>query len=214
MKTSHLAMAAAGVLLPLSVACSSSKDIAGSDPTTTQSTPAPSDETTSSSPPTTPITTPPDQGDLLEGTGFSVEIPVGWMDITASLAGTNPRLDVAMGEANPSGFRTNFNVVNRTSTVGTIESDGAALRRQAASELRSLTHTSVEPLSDRVVDGEDAIGQTSTFVSSGTRVTFLQYFTIHDGRVYPVTMTSATENRESASTQLDEILDTWVWSGQ
>lgn len=227
MKTSHLAVAAVVVLLPLSVACSSSKDIAEGDPTTTQTTtqattptsPPPTDPTTSSTPPTTPTTPPasttmppPHSRGQLEGTGYSVVIPSGWMDITRSLAGSNPDLDIAMGESDPSGFRTNFNVVNSTTIAGTIEDDGAAIRRQAASELKSLTHALVRPLPDRVIDGEAAIGQTSSFVSSGTAVTFLQYFVIHDGQAYPITMTSATENTSSAAALLDTILNTWTWT--
>lgn len=221
MKTSRSLVAAVAVLLPLAVACSNSKDIAetpstsGSTTTavTSPASPTPTDPTPTS--PTTPsisVTTPPAaEGSRLQGDGYSVTVPGGWEDITASLKATNPQLDVAMGQKGATGFRTNFNVVHSSSHPGTIADNGAAIRQEAAAELKSITKKPVLRLPDRSVDGETAIGQTSTFTSSGTSVTFVQYFAVHDTRAFPITMTFATANKTAAVGTLDRILSTWQW---
>ncbi len=222
MNKSFVATAVVAVLLALSVACSSSKDIATTDTTTTTTdptpTPAPPSQSTTPSP-STPTTesssTPPPttaNGNRLSGTGFSIAIPTDWEDITASLKANNPQLDIAIGEKNASAFRTNFNVVQGNVTTATIERDSEAIRREAASELKSVTHAVVNPLADRTIDGDPAIGQTSSFESTGTSVTFLQYVAIHNGKAYPVTMTYASSNAAKAKPLLDTILGSWQWT--
>jgi hypothetical protein len=120
-------------------------------------------------------------------------------------------VDVAMGIRNAIGFRTNFNVINNNSHPGTIEDNGPAIRKEAAIELRSITKKAVTSLPDRTIDGEAAIGQTSTFVTSGTPVTFIQYFVVHHGSAYPVTMTFANDNAAAAKSLLNQILASWQW---
>jgi hypothetical protein len=141
-----------------------------------------------------------------------VVIPDGWLDITASVKASQPSVDIAIGERQTSGFRTNFNVVNSATDPGTIEDNGPAIRKEAAAELRSITKKAVRSLPDRTIDGETAIGQTSTFVNAGTSITFIQYFVVHNADAYPVTMTFATENAASAKDLLEQILLTWRWA--
>jgi hypothetical protein len=124
---------------------------------------------------------------------------------------TQPSVDIAIGEAAPAGFRTNFNVVDSSTDPGTIAENGPAIRKEAAAELRSITKKPVQPLPDRQIDDEDAIGQTSTFVNAGTPITFIQYFVIHDGDAYPVTMTFASDHAPSAKSVLSDILASWRW---
>jgi len=87
----------------------------------------------------------------------------------------------------------------------------AAIRKEAAAELRSITKKPVQSLPDRQIDGEDAIGQTSTFVNAGTPITFIQYFVVHDGDAYPVTMTFASDTETTAKGVLADILASWHW---
>jgi hypothetical protein len=213
--------AAIAVLLPLAVACSSSKDIAEGDATstptsTTTTSPAtPTAPTPTRTQPTTPSvsvpSTPPDDNGRIEGSAYSVVIPDGWTDITASVKAAQPSVDIAIGAPLSTGFRTNFNVVNSNTDPGTIEDNGSAIRHEAAAELRSITKKPVHSLPDRRIDGEVAIGQTSTFVNAGTSVTFIQYFVVHHADAYPVTMTFATENAAAAKDLLGQILSTWRW---
>jgi len=225
MKKSLVAAAVVAVLLPVSAACDSSKDIATTDPTTTPSTPStpttPADSTPPPTTPTTPPTNPPPTsptpsqvGNRLSGTGFSIAIPADWEDITASLKADNPQLDIAIGEKNPSTFRTNFNVVTANPTSATIQGDSEPIRKEAATELKTVTHAVVSALPDSIIDGEPAIGQTSTFVPPGSTgsVTFLQYVAIHNGMAYPLTMTFATANAADAKPLLASILDSWQWA--
>lgn len=222
MKTTRVAAAVVAVLLPLSAACGGSKDIATNDPMTSSTPPTPTTQTTPSTPTTptpTPIPTPtstptPTQdGNRVSGTGFSIELPSDWEDITATLTANNPQLDIAIGKKNATTFRTNFNVIKANPTSATIEHDSAALRLKAASELKSVTHKTVSPLPDATIDGEAAIGQTSSFVSSGTSITFQQYVVIHDGLAYPLTLTFATSNADQARPSLTGILGSWQWTG-
>ncbi len=214
MNKSLVATAVVAVLLPLSVACSSSNDIATTDTTTTTPTPPSQSTTPSPSTPATESSPPPTtaDGNRVTGTGFSIAIPTDWEDITASLKANNPQLDIAIGEKNASTFRTNFNVVQGNTTTATIERDSEAIRREAAAELKSVTHALVTPLPDRTIDGDPAIGQTSSFEATGTPVTFLQYVAIHNGKAYPVTMTYATSNAAKAKPLLDTILGSWQWT--
>lgn len=220
MRASSLAAGLTAVLLPLSVGCSSSDDVARDGDTTsgTSTTTAP----TTTPPPTTPTTpvtssdletTTPSDGDWLSGTGYSVAIPDGWVDITADLQSDSPTVELAMGEASATGFRTNLNVVNGGTATGTIEDAGPEIRREAARELMSLTKTVVTPLPDRSIDGEAALGQTSSFVSSGKAVTFVQYYVVHAGTVFPVTLTFAPDQRAEAQRALDQVLVSWRWDG-
>lgn len=204
---SLVAAAVVAVALPLSAACGSSADVAKSDPTTTAT---PTDSTTSA-PTTTPPTT-ADASSRVSGVGYSFAIPAEWEDTTASLKAQNPKLDVAVGQKDASTFRTNFNVVIGSATTATIEKDSVALHKEAAAELRSYTKAAVKPLPNVMIDTEAAIGQTSTFTSSGTSVTFLQYVAVHNGKAYPVTMTFATSNADDAAKTLTGILASWHWT--
>lgn len=216
MKTSQLAAVMVAGLLPLVVACSGSADIADGDPTSTSTSKSPvvpiTPSATVASRSPLSVTTPPRNAARLEGTGYSLEIPDGWEDITADLLAQNPRLDVALGETKFTGFRTNLNVVRTSGYTATIEENRPAIRREAAAELRSITKTMVRSLADRSVAGEAAIGQTSTFVSSGTSVTFQQYVVVHERAAYTVTMTFATQDRAPAESLLASILSSWQWA--
>lgn len=208
------------LLLGLLGACSSSKDLAdqgGTTGTTTTTTTRTSPDTSppTHTQPTTPsvsvTSTAPDDNGRLVGSAFSVAMPDGWEDITKSVKASQSSVDAAMGEGNPSGFRTNFNVVDSSTYPGTIEDNGPAIRHEAAAELRSITKKPVHPLPNRQIDDEAAIGQTSTFINAGTSVTFIQYFVVHNGSAYPITMTFASEHEASAKSLLDQILSTWRW---
>ena len=216
-----LAAVAVAALLSLCAACGGSDDIADDDPSTSPTT---TTTTSPTAPPTSPTTSAPttsaptsssptdDDGDRLVGAGFSIAIPEEWEDITASLKEKNPQLDIAIGEKDATVFRTNFNVVTATATTATVEADAAELHKEAAAQLKTVTHATVAPLPDRDIAGDAAIGQTSKFEASGTSVTFVQYLCIHDGKAYPVTMTFATANAEKATATLDTILATWQWT--
>lgn len=221
MKKPLLALSAIAVLLPLTVACGGSKDLAASDPTTSSSlstppsTPAKSTEPVTTPPPTTPsvtVTSPGNDGKKLTGQGYSLTIPDGWEDITASLKAKNPSLDEAIGESQSGSFRTNFNVVQPTPTTATVQHDAVELHKEAASELKSVTSSTVSSLPNTSIDGEPAIGQTSKFTTGATPITFIQYIAIHDGLAYPITMTSATENLADAKAKVASILGSWHWT--
>ena len=200
-----MALVAIAAVVQVTVGCSASEDTARSVQKSGSNT-APS-----TTPETTTSSTPTDGSKRVHGAGYSFDIPSGWVDITASLQVDHPSLDVAVGESHPNGFRTNFNVVRATPTRATIRSDGPALRREAATELRSITHKPVRSLSDSTIDGEPMIGQTCSFVSSGVPVTFIQYFAIHHGMSYPLTLTFATANKAKARSVLDALIASWQW---
>ena len=215
-----LAAVAVAALLSLCAACGGSDDDPSTSPTTTASTTSstptapPSSPTTSAPTTSAPTSSSPtdDDGDRLAGAGFSIAVPEEWENITASLKEKNPQLDIAIGEKDATVFRTNFNVVTASATTATVEADAAELHKEAAAQLKTVTHATVAPLPDRDIAGDAAIGQTSKFEASGTSVTFVQYLCIHDGKAYPVTMTFATANAEKATATLDTILATWQWT--
>jgi hypothetical protein len=222
MQRSRLVVAALAPIVLLTMACSGSEDIAKSGPGTgsthRMTTPPPSgrgspSRSVTSSTPAASSSPTDGHGARLAGDGFSVGIPAGWADITSAVEAQNPRVDVAMGQVTAVGFRDNFNVVQSTPSTVLLDSSNTHLRHVLASELKMVTHTAVTTIPDRRIAGELAVGQTSRFQASGQSVTFVQYYTLHNGQAYPITMTFATSRQTQERALLGHILDSWRWVG-
>ncbi|HEY7045132.1 MAG TPA: hypothetical protein VH419_15785, partial [Nocardioidaceae bacterium] len=179
-------------------------------PTTTE--PSESTEPTETEPTGQTQTGDGQGGNQLVGTGYSVEVPQQWEDVTDLARQQNAQADIAMAEPQQSGkFRTNFNVV-RPNPIPDSVTD-AQLAVQAARELNSVTHNKVSRLDGPDFDGEHSLGQTSKASASGFSVTLVQYLVRHDGKVYATTMTFDSTRAAQAQQVLDDIVDSWSWTG-
>lgn len=156
----------------------------------------------------------PDQaepdGERLSGEGYTIAMPDGWRDITASYEDSAFKIDNALkapGDS-PAGAGTNINVI-REAPEGLP--DLQTLEPQLAQQLRSVAKVEPQALEPTEIDGEPTIGQTATGTSAQGKLTFVQLFTIHDGALYSITLTSAPKSADAARNALDGVLASWSW---
>lgn len=146
----------------------------------------------------------------IKGEGFTFGLPKNWEDITASVKEGQPALDVAVAApTKDTDFRTNVNVIKpQPATAGTIEQ----YADQAGQELTGFTKTPVEPADDRTIDGEKAKGQISTYDQNGTELSILQYFVLHNEKIYLMTLTVAKPDEAAGKAALESVLASWKWA--
>lgn len=149
-------------------------------------------------------------GDRLSGDGYTFAKPEGWNDITSSYEDSAIRIDNAVQAQadSPAGAGTNINVI-REAPEGLP--DLQTLAPQLAQQLKTVAQVEPEPLDPIELDGEPAIGHTATGSSPQGKLTFVQRFTIHDGALYSITLTSDPKSAKGARKALDGVLASWTW---
>lgn len=144
--------------------------------------------------------------DLIAGDGYTFSIPEGWKDLSDDPAGAAADSVVRISDPTAS-FGTNVNVVVApTGGITDIESQ----RQEIAREIKRQVG-SVEPIGDITIAGEKAIGQYANGLR-GQDVELIQYFTIHEGNVYVLTLTRPEGDDGTGRSGLVDILDSWAWS--
>ena len=207
LRTAVTVAAALIIALPALAGCSGSDDAASDSGTQRAS------ETTTESPssPTEASTSAPADLSRVAGTGYTIAVPQDWEDVIEEARATNRRADIAVAEPEQATtFRMNFNVV-QPSRLSPGVTD-AALARQAANELRNVTHAKVIRLNGPDFDGSPSIGQGSRATGpGGVRVTLVQYLVRHGGSLYPTTLTFETSREAEAQNIMKGIVDSWGW---
>lgn len=186
------------VCIPLVVitGCSSS---GGTTPTPQSST---SSGTTSTSPTPAPV---------LQGQGYTISLPKGWVDATATAKQNNQAADIAIAEqTSPGTFRTNFNVVNPTPISANVTK--TQVLAEAGRELKGVTHAKVTTFAGPAFDGTSSNGQSSDTTRSGLHFTLIQYIVIRQGKVYGTTLTFESKRAKDARKNLAEIVSSWAWT--
>lgn len=146
---------------------------------------------------------------VLHGNGYTFAAPAGWSDVTAQAKGIQSAVDLAIAAPQTTGFRDNFNVVSPNPLRGATTNQ---LRHEAARELRSVTHSRVQPVPSRRFDGATGIGQQTHTSSSGYAITLLQYLIPHRHLVYATTLTFQTKHTAQARSWLRRIISSWKWT--
>jgi hypothetical protein len=148
---------------------------------------------------------------VVQGQGYTISVPKGWVDATATAKQNNQAADIAIAEeTSPGSFRTNFNVVNPTPISASVTK--AQVLAEAARELKGVTHANVATFAGPVFDGTRSSGQTSDTTTSGLHFTLIQYIVIRQGTVYGTTLTFESKRAKDAKSNLAKIVRSWTWT--
>lgn len=138
---------------------------------------------------------------------YSVLPPSGWGEATDEV-GAVPGIDlVLMSSEQEGGFNTNLVVHVASGDAALLESELAQGRDELADQGRSI---SAAP--DITVGGLRALGFTTTFSQQGIDVRARSYGLHRDGRVYLLTLSSATSAAAAADAALADIVESWTWT--
>jgi hypothetical protein len=172
-----------------------------------------------------------DDGDRVDGDGYTYEAPDGWNDVTEDLsdeeslefAGVRP--DTIVADEAEDGFATNVNVVAQQGMPANLTSAAfarvnmAALRDPAGSNLPPEVAASIEALNVRDIrrtgavdlDGEEVPGWEYLSTQRGQDLRLRAVLAIRDGAGYTITMTAMPGAFGDGSEALDEVLESWRW---
>ena len=172
-----------------------------------------------------------DEGDPVEGTGYTYSVPGGWEDFSdraqdepsLELGGFRPDT-VVVGEAEDD-FATNVNVIREAGLPAGVtaaqyaEASIAGLRNPAAVGLPLEVVETIESSKPRDIsepreaelDGEDAFEWDYRSTQGGRDVRVRQVAAVMDGAGYTVTLTVLPDHFGEGSEALDEVVDSWTW---
>jgi hypothetical protein len=164
-----------------------------------------------------------DDGERVDGDGYSYELPGGWDDRSASAdeisaAGFQP--DTIVADDPVEGFTPSVNVVRETSLADDVDvNDYVELSRRNLSDPQALEQLGLEgfepQLEDEVregeLDGEDSSSFDYTANQQGKEVAFRQVYAIRDGTAYVLTYTALRDRFQDGTDALDEVIDSWEW---
>jgi hypothetical protein len=157
--------------------------------------------------------TPPPKSDTAgaEGTGYTLQPPEGYRDLSDRFEGSAVRVDLAYAEKPRGEFATNI-VVIREQPGGDFDLGDAvkAFTQQAEAQAGDEGVSAVE---DREIDGVEA--KTWAFQSRSEdngRIRQRQVVAVKDGAIYTITWSVAADAFEAQEATLDEILASWRWT--
>jgi hypothetical protein len=172
-----------------------------------------------------------DDGDPVEGTGYTYSVPGGWEDFSdraqdepsLELGGFRPDT-VVVGEAEDD-FATNVNVIREAGLPSGVtaaqyaEASIAGLRNPAAVGLPPEIVETIESSKPRDIsepreaelDGEDAFEWDYRSTQGGRNVRVRQVAAVMDGAAYTVTLTGLPDGFGEGTEALDEVVESWSW---
>lgn len=154
---------------------------------------------------------PAPEGEVLQGDGYTYELPDGWQDISAAVetqdaAGTIDSASAAGGslESSPA------NVIVESGPAGGL-TDLESAREQVATNLGAAAGGTPDNIEGRTVGGEETLGLSLTQTNpQGVEAAQVAYVTIVDDTVYVIAFSRAAD-AESLDEQFDEIVESWSW---
>jgi hypothetical protein len=161
--------------------------------------------------PSSPTPAPQRDAPTAEGTGYAVEPPAGFRDVTSSFDGSAVRIDLAYADQPRSGFATNI-VVIREEPGGAVELDDVMTTFAEQAEGQA-TDAGISEIEDRELDGVPA--KTYSFRSRNDQrgpVHQRQVVAVKDGAIYTITWSVAADEFEAQEATLDRTLASWRWS--
>jgi hypothetical protein len=147
-----------------------------------------------------------------EGTGYTLQPPEGFGDVTSRFDGSAVRIDLAYADIDASGFATNV-VVIREQPGGEFTLDDVMdiFARQAEAQADDAGISRIE---DREVDGVPA--RTYAFLrreQQNGRVRQRQVIAVKGDAVYTITWSVSADEFEAQEATLDAMLASWRWTG-
>jgi hypothetical protein len=147
-----------------------------------------------------------------EGTGYTLQPPEAFGDLSDKFEGSAIRVDLAYAEkGGGDGFATNI-VVIREQPGGEFELEDAVdvFTKQAESQ---ATDEGISEVEDRELDGVPA--KSWAFQRRGEdngRIRQRQVVAVKDGAIYTITWSVAADEFDDQEATLDEILASWRWT--
>jgi len=147
-----------------------------------------------------------------EGTGYTLQPPEDFGDLSDKFEGSAIRVDLAYAEkGGGDGFATNI-VVIREQPGGEFELEDAVdvFTKQAESQ---ATDEGISEVEDREIDGVPA--KSWAFQRRGEdtgRIRQRQVVAVKDGAIYTITWSVAADEFDEQEATLDEILASWRWT--
>ena len=154
---------------------------------------------------------PKSDGPTAKGTGYTLQPPEEFRDLTSQFEGSAFRVDLAYAEKRGSGFARNI-VVIRETPGGKVALDDvvATFEKQAVAQADGAGVSEIE---DRELDGTPA--KTYSYQrreKENGKVRQRQVVAVKDDAIYTITWSVAADDFEAQEATLDAILDTWRWS--
>jgi hypothetical protein len=146
-----------------------------------------------------------------ERTGYTVELPGGFRDVTNRFAGTAIKVDLAYVKRVESGFATSF-VVIREQPGGEFQLDDVmeSFTKQAEAQATEAGFSEVE---DRELDGVPA--KTYSFLSRNDENGPLrqrQVVAVKGDAIYTITWSVPADEFQAQEATLNRTLASWRWS--
>jgi hypothetical protein len=150
-----------------------------------------------------------DAADAVQGKSgtYSVLPPQDWGDATDEVGAMSGVDLVIMSSEKQAGFNTNLVIHVATGDAALLESELQKGQEQLADQGRTVSDAA--PLT---VGGTPATGFTTSFAEQGVDVVARSYGLHHEGRVYLLTLSSATSAAGQAAAELAEIAESWTWT--
>ena len=145
-----------------------------------------------------------------EGTGYTVEAPKGFRDVTSTFDGSAYRIDLAVADPAAEGFATNFIVVRETGGEVDLDEVMDVFTKQAEAQ---ATDEGISEIEDRELDGVPA--RTYAFHRRAAKdgpVRQRQVVAVKDDAVYTITWSVPADDFEAQEATLDQMLESWRWS--
>lgn len=146
-----------------------------------------------------------------EGTGYTVQPPEGFRDVTSRFDGTAVKIDLAYAKTDAPRFATNV-VVIREEPGGEFDLDDVmeTFTKQAEAQ---ATDAGISEVEDRELDGVPA--KTYSFLSRNDEegpVRQRQVVAVKDEAIYTITWSVPADEFEAQEETLDRALASWRWS--
>ena len=147
----------------------------------------------------------------VEGTGYTVQPPEGFRDVTSRFDGSALRVDLAYVEKDASRFATNV-VIIREQPGGefTLDEVMDTFSKQAEAQ---ATDAGISEIEERELDGEPA--RTYSFLRRAQEngpVRQRQVIAVKDDAIYTITWSVSADDFEAEEATLDAMLASWRWT--
>lgn len=150
-------------------------------------------------------------GEVLQGTGYSYELPEGWNDISADVEAQDTSGTIDSVSAPGESLEKTFANVIVESGPANGETDLEAARDQVATNLGGSVGVTPEEIDGPTVDGQESVGlQLTRKNATGIEVLQDAYVMVRDD-VYYVIGFSRDSSKDEYDEDLEEILASWTW---
>lgn len=139
---------------------------------------------------------------------FTVTVPKKWVDISGQFKDLGEVQLAARAPRRSHGTYPNIAVSGSAERYSGTAADAA---RQSAEQFRQHG-AQVTEQPDLTIGGEPASGYRMLRTENATKVVQIQYFVVHDHKLYSPTGTAAPEDEQAFTRTLTSLLGSWRWS--